>query len=423
MKMISNTLAIAWKDLQVLLKDRGMLAVIMLLPLVFGSLISTGYTSLQNKNKDGGTGITLKVYLVNEDDGQYGPQVVQALQGMPMLEMENLPGINGRIQADEAVAEGKKIAAIIIPADFSQKVDRHESTNVDVLVDPNQKQFASIVTGLVNFAIAPAILQGEIQFGIRSLLAGSDALKNASPDQLAGIEAQSLGAMMTQLQVMMQNPVITVNTKSLTNEAPKQIDFFGLFMPGFTVMFAFFLISAVGEYYFKEKDEGTFRRLLAAPIEKGSIIAGKILAFSIIVIMQVVLLFGVAAGVFGMGLGKSLLGLLLVTLALSLNVTSLGLMVAALSRSGKQADSIGIVLGFVLAGLGGCLQFGLTPLYRQDNIFAKISQFTPHAHALSGFYKIMSEGSGLAGVLPDVGILLGMAVLFFLIASWKMKWD
>ena len=40
--------------------------------------------------------------------------------------------------------------------------------------------------------------------------------------------------------------------------------------------------------------------------------------------------------------------------ALAMAATSLGMMVAGLARSSRQADAVGMVLGFVLAGLGGC---------------------------------------------------------------------
>ena len=79
----------------------------------------------------------------------------------------------------------------------------------------------------------------------------------------------------------------------------------------------------------------------------------------LVVVMQVVLLLGVYNAVFAMPLGRSLLGLLLVTLALALAATSLGM-----------------VLGFVLGGLGGSIQIGLTPLYRGKGLLGFISQLT-----------------------------------------------
>nr|MBC8445624.1 ABC transporter permease [Chloroflexota bacterium] len=51
------------------------------------------------------------------------------------------------------------------------------------------------------------------------------------------------------------------------------------------------------------------------------------------------------------------------------------------------------------------------------------SQFTPHAHAIEGYLKLMSQGAGVVEVLPQVGLLAGVGVLFFLIAMWRFKFE
>jgi ABC-2 type transport system permease protein len=188
-------------------------------------------------------------------------------------------------------------------------------------------------------------------------------------------------------------------------------------------MFSFFLVGVVGESIFKEKDDGTYRRLMAGPIRRGEIVAGKMIAFGVMVVLQVSILFGVSAGFFSMDLGSSPLGLILLTICLSLVVTSMGLMVAALSKSGKQADSISMLLAFLLAGLGGCIQFGLTPLFLQDNFIATLSRFVPQGQALWGYYKLINQNAGLLEILPNMGILLLMAAVFFGVASWRLKWE
>lgn len=188
-------------------------------------------------------------------------------------------------------------------------------------------------------------------------------------------------------------------------------------------MFSFFLVGAVGESIFRERDDGTFRRLLAGPIPRASIILGKMTAFGTLILLQVGLLYGIAAGFFDMDLGSNPIGLILITVCLSMVVTSMGLMVASLSKSGKQADSISTLLAFVLAGLGGCIQFGLTPLFLQENAIATLSRFIPQGQALWGYYKLINQNASLVDILPQIGALLLMAGIFFLIATWCLKWE
>ena len=78
--------------------------------------------------------------------------------------------ISNEAAADRLVGNGTKLAAVIIPAGFSQRIDAYEQATVRVLVDPVQEEYGSIVTGLVNYAVSPVTVQGEIQYGIRTLL-------------------------------------------------------------------------------------------------------------------------------------------------------------------------------------------------------------------------------------------------------------
>jgi ABC-2 type transport system permease protein len=246
----------------------------------------------------------------------------------------------------------------------------------------------------------------------------------SDPAQLRAAGAQNLGVIMTQLQAMREKPLLAIesgNREGLKSLAPD--NWFGLTIPMFAVFFAFFLVSTIASELLKEREEGTLRRLLAAPIHRGYIIAGKTLAYVLIVVLQIGVLFGVGNALFGMSFGNSPAGVLLVTVALALAATSLGMVVAALARSHRQADSVGMVMGFILGGLGGSIQVGLTPLYRSKGLLGMVSQLTPNAHALDAYRQLMIEGAGIAQILPQVGVLLAMAAFFFLVAMWRFRFE
>jgi len=420
MKTLRSSLAVAWKDLQIILRDRGLLTIILLLPLVVGTMLSLLYTSMYEKST-GEQALKIQVYLVNLDQGAFGEKVAQAMRSIDTLVVEQLYGEAGWLEADQAVADSEKTALILIPADFSQKIDAYEQAEVQVVVDPTQGELGKIVLGLMNYAVAPASIEGNIRYGIKSLSSQSEVVQNFNAEQKAGFEMQSLGAIMTQLQQFMVNPVIAVNTTGQAEEvATPSINFFSLMMPGFTVMMAFFLTGAIGMRLFIEKDQGTMRRLLISPMTRGSLIGGVMLAYGIFIILQVTLLFGISAGIFGMDLGNSFLGLALVTLALAVCVTSFGILLAAMARTGKQADSLGTLLGFIMGGLGGCIIFTVPPMYLWGGVIGTLSRLTPQSWALEGYYKLTVEGANAAAILPQVGVLLIYALVFFLIASRRL---
>ena len=420
MNAINHTLSVAWKEIQLIAKDRGALAVLFLLPLLFGTLYGT--INLQTAGGGDAPGILLKVCVVNQDAGVFGERVAQALQDIEELEIETLDGV---AEAEHRVAEAQAAAAIVIPADFTQDIDSYTPTTVEVIVDPAQPESASIVTGIMNQVVVEVMIWGEVQYGIRTILDESGLLVDASAETRRAIGAQNLGVIMTRLNEIRRNPAILLTSEDL--EGAKVEDwlatFFTLMFPGITVMFVFFTVGMSGASLLNERETGTLRRLLAAPIPRGAIIAGKMLAYMLVVCLQVAVLFAVASIFFGMPLGQSPVGLALLTILLALVATAMGMMVAALSKTPKQAGDVGTVLGFVLAGIGGCIAMGITPMSRMGGLMGVLSQLTPHAHAVEGYYSLMGEGSSFVQVLPQMGILLAFGVAFFLVARARFRFQ
>jgi ABC-2 type transport system permease protein len=403
----------------VTLRDRGLLAILFLLPLIFSTLFSLSQQGAVDEATGAAT-ITVDVFLVNEDDGPYGQQVADTLKQVAVLDVVELESAQ---DADTRVGRGERTAAIIIPAGFSEGIDAYQPTRLDVVVDPVQQAIAGVVVGLANFAASPVSTQGELLQGTRTFLDQTGVLDGAPPELIRAVEAQTVGAIMTQLQAMQSDPPIAVISEGLVeDQAP--INLIDSFMPAFAVMFAFFLVGNIGQTFHKERDEGTFRRLLASPLSRASMIAGPMLAYMVVVVLQVVFLFGIGAGLFKLQIGNSLPGLLIVSLALGLAVSTFGLMLGVLARTGKQADTLGTLVAFVLPFISGIFPMNsLEPSYRSGGLVGTIGNYIPHMHAAEGFRLVMTGEGTVETVLVQVGFLLIFSGIFFAIASRRLRFD
>jgi ABC-2 type transport system permease protein len=419
--MIGNMLAVAWKDLLIVLKDKGALAVYFMLPLLFASLLGIAF---------GGTGsdettIEIAVLLVNQDSGSYGQMLADGLKRAEVLVVEDLSDATLRstaslAMADQRVASGDAPAALVIPADFSSKIDAGEPVEVTIIKDPTQQEAASIVAGITNQAMAEIGMLGELRYGIHAVLAQAPDYDQAPPELRQAVEAQTLGVIWTQVQQMRQNPVIAVQGEAVAGaEELQPWDPITYYIPSFTVAFAFFLIGQMAATLLREKEEGTFRRLMSSPMPRGAVIGGKVLAYMGVVFLQVIVLFTVGYALFKMPLGESPLGLLLLTVALALASASLGMLLGALCRTSQQADRLGMVLGFVLLALGG----GIMPLFRAEGFIGIVSRLTPSAWGIEGYMGLVSDNWTLAQTAPNILALLGFAVVFFAVAVWRFKFD
>lgn len=419
MKSLFYTLSVAWKELQVISKERSWLVIMFLLPLMIGGFMGGANMVMADT---GSNIILLKVSLVNLDAGTFGTEMSKAIQAINEFEVTEYTDVSA---AEEPAAKGNAAAAIIIPADFSQKIDGYTPTSVQVVVDPAEPESADIVTGIIKQMVAEFTIWGEVQYGVRTIMGEAGILANASPQEARAIQAQNLGVVMTRINEMRNNPVI-----DLAIDAPTQTEsgggirnFFAYMFPGLTVMFIFFIVPMASVSILNEREIGTLRRLMTAPIPRGAIMAGKILAYMLLAILQVVVVFSIAGALFGTPLGKSPLGLVALTLVVAFTASAMGILVAALAKTAKQADSIGLILAFVLAGLGGAIAMSAQPLYRSGGFISILSGLTPHAHAVEGYYMLMAENASFVQILPEMGILLGMGIVFFLVGVWRFRFD
>ena len=422
MNKLRDVLSIAWKEVQLIAKDRGSLAVYFLLPLLIGSMMASMNLSMSASARGEKGAILLKVGLVNQDTGVFGLEIAKALRGINVLEMETF---DTTAPAEDRVARGNAAAAIVIPRDFSDKINAYTPTSIEVIVDPAQPESTSIVTGIMKEVASEVTVWGEVQYGIRSFFAHSGVLEGASPEEQRAIQAQSVGTIMTRLTELRRNPAITVSSEDLEGIPVSAVfaGYFALLFPGLTVMFIFFAVGSVASGLLLEREVGTLRRLIAAPIAPSAVIFGKMLAYILLAFLQTVVLLGVARVAFAMPLGNSLVGLVLLTLATALVSTSLGMLLAGFCKTSKQADSLGTMASFVLGGLGGAVAVSPTPLWRTPGMMGVIANLTPHAHALQGFYSLMAEKAGVVQILPQVGILLLIAAVFFAVAVRRFKFE
>ncbi len=417
MKVIYYILSVAWNEIQVISRERTWLVILFLLPLLIGGFMGGANLAV---GQSGGEAIQVKVGLVNQDSGMFGAEMAKMIQSIDQLQVAMYDDVAA---AEDPVAKGLTPAAIIIPVDFSQKIDSYTPTAVEVIIDPAAPVAVGVVTGIIKDVVSGFTIWGEVQYGVRSIFEEAGILAIASPQEAKAIEAQNLGVVMTRINEMRTSPVIDVLIQDPAGEQKGGSfqTFFAYLFPGLTVMFIFFIVPMSGASLLTEREGGTLRRLMTAPIPKGAILAGKTLAYMLLACMQVVVVFAVAGLLFGTPMGKSPLGLVVLTLVVAFTATALGLMVAALAKTAKQVANIGLILAFVLAGLGGAMAMSAQPLYRSGGTMAIVSMFTPHAHAVEGYYRLMAENAGFIQVMPQIGILLGMGIIFFGVAVWRFR--
>jgi ABC-2 type transport system permease protein len=190
-------------------------------------------------------------------------------------------------------------------------------------------------------------------------------------------------------------------------------------VPAWTLFGMFFIVVPLGGSIIRERQELMLARLLTMPTSYLTIISGKILAYVMICLVQVVLIFSVGKfllpllGTPGLELGSSPAALILVVLSSALAASGYGILLGTIARTYEQASMFGAVSVVIAAALGGVM----VPVFMMPQIMQKISLFSPLAWGLNALVNVLVRGGNIQSIIPDAALLM----IFFVITV-GMAW-
>lgn len=131
---------------------------------------------------------------------------------------------------------------------------------------------------------------------------------------------------------------------------------------------------------------------------------------------QGVFIVGASALMFGVTWGDPM-SLAAVVLIFSLVAGAASMIVGAVAANPSQAGAIGPALGMLLGLLGG----SMVPLEVFPPTMQTVARLTPHAWAMDALAAASQPGNTVVDILPELGVLLAFAVVFFAIAVTRFR--
>lgn len=187
-------------------------------------------------------------------------------------------------------------------------------------------------------------------------------------------------------------------------------------VPGYMVMFVFFIWISMVNRFQTERDSGMVARLRSTPMKPPLYLVGMWLPSAISVLVQCTVLLSFGYFVYDVHLGN-VGAVSLIVLCLTLCGTGLGLGLSLIVKSFNQ----GLAITQVFA-LGGAMVAGLWfPLDMMPEFVQTIGKFTPQYWAQTGLQDVMVRGAHTGDVWLTLVILLAFAAGGLLIALWRYK--
>jgi len=412
-----NALSIAFKDIQIFLRDRGALFQLFLLPLVFIVAYSAVAASFE-----AGEDQRIPLHVVDLDGGREAQTLLKGLDVAGGVKVE-------LIEADGSMQklEDNEISRLLtIPENFTGGILEGRMVTLQLLSHPDASLEKTEAVRLVIEGVAQDM---SLEFQILASLQQMGEMQANAPSeyQEAFTVEKIVAQAQSQFDQSQDRPLVTIEQKipgqeSEVEELPSTAE---VAVPGFTVLFVFLTAQSTARSIYDEKKVGSFRRLMAAPISKVSLLAGKVLPNFFMALIQTAIIF--LFGAFGLSLmgftpvklGNDPIALLVAVLLIALCSSALGVVIAALARTENQIGGLSTLLLWGLGTLGG----SIIPYFILENMLGPIPMALPHYWANKALDDIMVRGMMLGEVSLALIMLLGFTLVFFLVGLWRFDFD
>lgn len=192
------------------------------------------------------------------------------------------------------------------------------------------------------------------------------------------------------------------------NDGPMGLPFFDFLTPGMVVFALLMLAVGVAASLTREADKGTLTRIKLSTISSFELLLGFLVMWTVVGMVQVVLLFGTGI-VLGFEWQGGAPGLLIASGIASiagLASVSLGLIIASFARTEGQAGSLTTLITVPMAFvIGSFMQVGTEAF----------SKFLPWGQAVHCLRAILNAGAPVSLIAPNIlWMVLETAILFVL---------
>lgn len=418
-----SILNIVINDLRIFFKDPGSVIGAFLIPVVF--TIFFGFALGGSSGPD-----HVRVDVIDSDQSSMSAQFLADLRKanttLVLCPMDNADDdfcqLKDITTLDEGtslarLADNTSLALIEIPAGFEKQLQ----ANQPVAITYRSNESAAAPSYILQ---AVQLVAQRMSGALVAATVGVNIVKDSGvvsfPDDTAQNDfRQKVYTSATQLWASQPFSVNYQASASASSNQPstRQVGF-GQSVPGMGSMFVTFFTLLSSAVIIRERKNWTFQRLLTMPVSRAQILAGKILMYFALGMIQYLIVF-TAGKLLGLNLGHDPVALLLVMVCLTLCTTALGFLIGTFLKTEEQAGAMLNLVGLTLAPLGGAWW----PLDIVPPFMRTVGHISPIAWAMDAFRSLLFENGTLVTILPQLAVLLAMTAVFFVIAISRFRYE
>ncbi|HHV04129.1 MAG: ABC transporter permease [Bacteroidales bacterium] len=404
-----------YKDYLLLKRDVAGLLLMFLMPVILVILM----TLLQQSTFQAITDASVPLLLVNNDQGKLGGTIDKEIESSGIFRVDRQ--IKGKTpsleELEKEVASSRYTLGIYIPenttVDIQKNVARYvlsafsgeeklpalDRVELIIFVDPTTK--ASFYTAIMS-TLKERTQKIEFAYILKEITRQVNDI-SPIPISTAGFSGEQVYIDIRDARLEGKNLVPT----------PVQHN-----VPAWSLFAVFFIVISLSGSIIRERQDGSFSRLLTMPCSYTEYLLSKAIVFTVVALIQFVLIFLIGVFIFplfgldSLKLGTSPPALIVLALSSAIAAIGYGIAIGNIANTYHQSSVFGAISIVIMAAIGGVW----IPTFIMSEPMRKMGLFSPMHWGLSGFLDVFLQDAGIKAVLPESGIMLLFGLACFAIA-------
>jgi len=357
------------KDLRLYFSDKKGILVTFLLPIIMITLFAFAFGGVGKKKS---APKPLGVLVVDKDATTTSQELIAKLNAMQTIRLIT----SEEESALDLVRKGKNVAALVFEKGFADAVTAETDLPIELKYDAARE-------------LQMRIVHTVLKEGFKYHLGKRDVINTVKLKTTSLIKESS------------------------TKAHPGLVQAVG----GTAIMMLLFSIAAIGGGLLDEKEAGTLKRLLIAPVKPLHILLAKMGTAMVVSILQLTAMFVFAWLAFGLPIFMDVFSLVLLILCISFAVSSFGVFLVSTVKTRQQLQGMSTIIIILMSAIGG----SMIPISMMPAFMQKIAVISVNYWGIEGFFDIFWRQLPLIDILPKMGILLAIGLGMTMVSTLLFK--
>ena len=370
---MNTILYIIQKEFRQIFRNKGMLPIIFVLPLIQLLILSNAAT-FEVKN--------IKFSYIDNDHTSFSRALIEKFDASTYFNV--LADYPSNKTANSAMLKGEVDVILEIPSNFERNLLKDKKTAIAVTINAIDGAAAGVTNVYIN-----QILQTFNKNARSKLMQSSNSI----------INYQNI----TSIPSFWYNKTLNYKTFMVPGILVLLVTMITLFLSGMNIV--------------REKEIGTLEQINVTPIKKHQFIIGKLFPFWLLGLLLLSVGLIIAKIIFNVPILGSLALMYLYTSVYILVVLGIGLFISNFTDTQQQAMFIAwffMVIFILMSGL-------FTPIESMPNWAQLLTEFNPIKYFVEVMRMVMLKGAGFTDVIPQLTKTLAYAIFMNGLAVWSYK--